>query len=138
MSMQTVEYQGYGFDVADLQPLLAAAGAHDTVHRIEELAVDLPIYDYEDVIFCTPTNTDDFGLLALIPAVIPVGYTVKTYSVTEANELLVTAVCELVKSDIGLGDTRQEDIDIVRGVLTANIANLAGYSYDKGPWTDVV
>lgn len=136
--MQNVEYQGYGFDIADIQRLLASAGAHNTVEHIEKLSSDLPIYNYDDVIFCTPCNTDDFGLLTIIPAVIPVGFTIKTYSVAEANSLLITAVCKLIEEGISCNYTTQEDVYIVQGVLTANIDQLAGYSYDKGPWTDCV
>ena len=131
MSMRAIEYQGYGFDLTE------GSGAFDTIEHIEELSTGLPIYDYDGVIFCTPCNTDDFGLLVLIDAVIPVGFTVRTYTVEEANSLLVTAVCELIKSGIGTYTT-QDDVDIVRSVLTANIVNLAGYSYDKGPWTDMI
>lgn len=140
MSMHAVEYTGYGFDF-ERASLNMASAYPDSSQRIQSFLDEC--YDITevagDVAVITPCNTDDFGCLLMICSVVPVGGAeVKVYGIPEANAHLVDAACELLNYGIGEGYIMQEDIEAARAYLSANAAQLFDYSWNIGPFTDLV
>lgn len=140
--MRNVEYQGYGVDFADFVPLVVNAGCSDTADRLRELVSDM--YEVEpgtgEVSVYGPTNTDGFGCLFLIDAIVPVSDNaapIKTYTISEANNTLQIAIARFLESGVDEGYITADDYDVVRGIVANNIAGFAGYSWDNN-WTDCI
>lgn len=140
MSMQTVEYQGYGLDLSRVVSAMAQSYPTAAEHIGELIDDGVDIMDAAgDVDVITPCNSDDFGCLLMIGSVVPVGNAdIKVYSIPEAQSHLVEAACELVREGFGGGYTNQNDENNLAEYLTANANAFMGYSWDIGPFTDCI
>lgn len=159
MSMQTVEYQGYGVDLGAFTSddpkkqklwdflILNAAELNDFLEEHGQ---------QESICLVSPCNTESFSLLAYIPAVIPVsddGEPIKTYTKEEANAAFVDLIKKLlmviVSGDdeavnawnVGMNEPlkqpTKEDVDKLMPDVKKFVVTYASYSWDKD-WTDAV
>lgn len=135
--MAEIEYKGYGYDLADLVSYLIRLGEERTANNIRALLentdADISFDAIEYVIL--PHNTGDFGGLVIILDNFPVGNEPEAqFSIAEANERLFNATCRFV--EMGFVEfTDQYDIEVIYGARGI-IDDIAGYSWENGPWTD--
>lgn len=138
MSMQTVAYQGYGIDLRRFKSTNS-----DFANFLHEIIDDDDFYDTmmhsQDVVVATATNTDSFTFLVYIPAVIPVATsTVKTYTLTEANDLIFTAVKDAIESSRSTEELLSAaSLPDFFDELKQFIDQKADFSYNQD-WTDLV
>lgn len=138
MSMQTVAYQGYGIDLRRFKSTNS-----DFANFLHEIIDDDDFYDTmmhsQDVVVATATNTDSFTFLVYIPAVIPVATsTVKTYTLTEANDLIFTAVKDAIESSRSTEELLSAaSLPDFFAELKQFIDQYADFSYNQD-WTDLV
>lgn len=138
MSMQTVEYQGYGIDLRRFH-----SSNSDFSNFIHEIIDDDDFYDTmmqsQDVVVTTATNTDSFTFLVYIPAVIPVATsTIKTYTLTEANDLIFKVVKDAIESSKSTEELiPATSLPTFFDELKQFIDQSADFSYNQD-WTDLV
>lgn len=138
MSMQTVEYQGYGIDLRRFKSTNS-----DFANFLHEIIDDDDFYDTmmhsQDVVVATATNTDSFTFLVYIPAVIPVATsTIKTYTLNDANNLIFTAIKDAIESSKSTEELiSAESLPAFFTELKQFINQKADFSYNQD-WTDFV
>ena len=138
MSMQTVEYQGYGIDLRRFH-----SSNPDFNNFLHEIIDDDDFYDVmmhsQDVVVATATNTDSFTFLVYIPAVIPVATSnVKTYTLTEANNLIFKVVKDAIESSKSTEEMiSATSLPAFFNELKQFIDQSADFSYNQD-WTDLV
>lgn len=150
MSMNTVEYQGYGVDLGDYSS--SNELYQGIINTLIKFFPELTEEGSEN--FIIPQNTDGFEALVLIPAVIPIAVSeVKVYSEQEANQTLTNWVNEVIskmlenyvdgKLDKEISDCLSEinvkDIDIAafQKEIEAFVNECADYSYERD-WSDYI
>lgn len=160
MSMQTVEYQGYGVDLGNF------TFDDPKQQKLWDLLVmnAIELNDYLSdqgrtisVSLVSPCNTDEFSLLAYIPAVIPVsddGDPIKTYTTEEADKAIIESVRQLllvlVSGDdealktwnMGMNEPLSKlltkaDVEALMPSVKEFVKTYSSYSWDEN-WTDEV
>lgn len=142
MSMQTVEYQGYGIDLGQfksnnpkfnkfMQDIIDSDEFYDEMYD--------NMIDGEDVAIATPNNTYSFEFLIYIPSVIPVSSgTIKTYTKTEANNLIFDNIKNAIVSSklteyLDFKMSLHDFLTELKQIIDKN----ADFSYNQD-WTDLV
>lgn len=140
MSMQTVEYQGYGIDLGQFK---------SNNPKFNELMEDIidsdefydEMMDAENVAMATAVNTDSFECLIYIPAVIPVSSdtgTIKIYNQTTANNIIFKSIKDVVTSNkFGEDLDSESPLSDFLTELKQFIDKNANFSYEQD-WTDLV
>lgn len=140
MSMQTVEYQGYGIDLGQFK---------SNNPKFNELMEDIidsdefydEMMDGEKVAMTTAVNTDSFECLIYIPAVIPVSSdtgTIKIHNQTTANNIIFKSIKDVVISNkFGEDLDSESPLSDFLAELKQFIDKNANFSYEQD-WTDLV
>lgn len=140
MSMQTVEYQGYGIDLGQFK---------SNNPKFNELMEDIidsdefydEMMDGEKVAMATAVNTDSFECLIYIPAVIPVSSdtgTIKIHNQTTANNIIFKSIKDVVTSNkFGEDLDSESPLSDFLAELKQFIDKNANFSYEQD-WTDLV
>lgn len=140
MSMQTVEYQGYGIDHGQFK------SNNPKFNELMEAIIDSDEFydammDGEKVAMATAVNTDSFECLIYIPAVIPVSSdtgTIKIYDQTTANNIIFESIKDVVTSNkFGEDLGSKSPLSNFLAELKQFIDKNANFSYEQD-WTDLV
>lgn len=141
MSMQTVEYQGYGIDLGQFK------SNNPKFNELMEDIIDSDEFydammdDAENVAMATAVNTDSFECLIYIPAVIPVSSdtgTIKIYNQTTANNIIFKSIKDVVTSNkFGEDLDSESPLSDFLAELKQFIDKNANFSYEQD-WTDLV
>ncbi|QDR73683.1 hypothetical protein FOD75_11370 (plasmid) [Limosilactobacillus reuteri] len=158
MSMQTVEYQGYGIDLGAFQPL----------NQTQELLIESLIMNFDALnealdglagCYATPCNTDSFDAIYYLPSINPIkvnGVEPHFYTKDEANEVLTDDLIRMTKAmvdpkvdvdpygwsstdyeTIRNADLTEDQLMDFKNALTKFVRKQADYSYNND-WTDLV
>ena len=141
MSMQNIEYQGYGVDLGDFHSAIT-----NYQEVIENLITNDDIQDYIntnslDCCVDTPVNYDGFTYLVYIPAVIPIinnPRKIKTYTEEEAHEAIFKTIKDAIINNHLADDLANKNLaDDFFSDLRKFVNKNADYSYNHD-WTDLV
>lgn len=140
MSMQTVEYQGYGIDLGQFK------SNNPKFNELMEAIIDSDevydaMMDAEKVAMATAVKTDSFECLIYIPAVIPVSSdtgTIKIHNQTTANNIIFKSIKDVVTSNkFGEDLDSESPLSDFLAELKQFIDKNANFSYEQD-WTDLV
>lgn len=140
MSMQTVEYQGYGIDLGQFK------SNNPKFNELMDEIIDSDEFydemmDAENVAMATAVNTDSFECIIYIPAVIPVSSdtgTIKIYNQTTANNIIFKSIKDVVTSNkFGEDLDSESPLSDFLAELKQFIDKNANFSYEQD-WTDLV
>lgn len=140
MSMQTVEYQGYGIDLGQFK------SNNPKFNKIMEDIIDSDEFydtmmDAENVAMATAVNTDSFECLVYIPAIIPVSSstgTIKIYNQTTANNIIFESIKDVVTANnFGENLDSKSPLKDFLSELKQFIDKNSNFSYEQD-WTDLV